>query len=395
MRLPTTVERADVSNHAPEACSRRHTWLALPNTTTWGGGAVEDEKGRWHMFAARIEGHCGLHSWGHNSDIVHVTAPAVDGPYSVESTVLPTFAHGPTPTLLPDGRVLIAHLGCGNRTQPLVEGCSNGTTPVSTHTSGVPSPAERPPGLSNCDWAGWKGVLLSEDDGAFSGNKWRQLANWSGDGLVVRAGPNSWHGNQSHGSVVADNPRLWPLGNGSFLLAYANKLKNAPHPPTKFAGHKHVGLALGELPLEGGSLQPFHDISEQTIFPWEVEDPDIFLDTTNNLTAYRWHMLGHRLVSNISTEVCAHAVAASPFGPWKVATIPAYNTTIEWIDDSGNVVSYDYNGRERPRVIINRAGRPVAFSSGVTPGNVVTPVTPRGHTGDFSHTLVQVFDPAY
>ena len=363
--------------------------LLLPNTTTWGGGAVEDEKGQWHMFAARIEAHCGILSWSHNSDIVHATADAVDGPYSVQSTVLPTFSHGPTPTLLPDGRVIMAHLGCGNRTQPLVQTCRNGTTPASVTVA-----ASRPPGLSNCDWPRWKGVLLSADHGHFSGLRWKQLANWSGHGLVVRAGPNSWHEPDYNGSSLADNARFWPFGNGSFLLAYANKLKHPPPPPA-FHGHKHVGLAIGELPFHGEALQPFRDISEQPIFPWEVEDPDIFFDTTNNLTSYRWHMLGHRIGVNTSTGVCAHAVAASPFGPWKVATIPAYTRHIDWIDDDGKVSSYSYARRERPRMIMNRAGRPVAFSSAVTPGNGATPVTPRGYTRDFSHTLVQVLDPAY
>eukprot|EP01052_Picozoa_sp_SAG31_P033994 SAG31_NODE_3912_length_3756_cov_2.368205_1_plen_167_part_00 len=33
--------------------------LLLPKTSTWGGGAVEDEAGQWHMFAAQIKAHCG------------------------------------------------------------------------------------------------------------------------------------------------------------------------------------------------------------------------------------------------------------------------------------------------------------------------------------------------
>ena len=153
--------------------------------------------------------------------------------------------------------------------------------------------------------------------------------------------------------------RLWPFGNGSFLLAYANKLKHPTGPGTpKWTGHKHVGLALGELPLNGGSLQPFHDISQEPIFPYEAEDPDIFLDTTNNLTEMRWHMLAHRLVSNISTEVCAHAVASSPFGPWHVATIPAYTTTVDWVDDGAETA----NVEQAYRCMIQVLGK--AFGSG-------------------------------
>ena len=103
--------------------------LLLPKTSTWGGGAVQDKAGLWHMFAAQIKAHCGLHSWGRNSEIVHATGPAPDGPYQLVGTVLPTLSHGPAPTLLSDGRVVLGELGCGNETQPNVQGCSNGTTP--------------------------------------------------------------------------------------------------------------------------------------------------------------------------------------------------------------------------------------------------------------------------
>lgn len=106
-------------------------------------------------------------------------------------------------------------------------------------------------------------------------------------------------------------------------------------------------------------LRPFRDIAPEPIFPWEVEDPDIFVDSTNNLTAWRWHVLGHRLVSNISSEVCAHAVAASPWGPWKVATAPAYTRAVGWVDGSGTITTHFLQGRERPRIIVDRGGTPV------------------------------------
>ena len=372
--------------------------LLLPETSTWGGGAVEDKAGLWHMFAAKIKAHCGLHSWGRNSEIVHATAPAPDGPYQLVGTVLPTFSHGPAPTLLSDGRVVLGELGCGNQTQPIVLGCSNGTTPttVAQATTPVSATNTRPGGKSNCDWAHWKGVLVSSDAAGapFSGKNWRQMANWSGYGLVVRAGPDSWHNGDSNGSIVADNPSFWRFENGSFLLAYANKLKHPEGPGApKWTGHKHVGLAVGELPLDGGPLQPFTDIVSEPVFPWEAEDPDIWVDTTNNLTAWRWHILAHRLVSNISTEVCAHAVAASPFGPWKVATTPAYTKDVEWVDDTGAITKWTLQGRERPRIIVDRTGTPVALSNGVSPGRAPTPVTPRGYAGDFSYTHVQMLDP--
>lgn len=124
----------------------------------------------------------------------------------------------------------------------------------------------------------------------------------------------------------------------------------------------------------------------------------MWLDTTNNLTDMRWHVFAHRLKSDINnaSNVCAHAVASSPYGPWKTATTAAYDTTIEWVAEgegkSATTVT-QVQGRERPHVIFSRAGKPVALSTGVTPGPRPTPVTPGGYTGDFSYTHVQLLDP--
>eukprot|EP00035_Acanthoeca_spectabilis_P029187 m.473564 g.473564 ORF g.473564 m.473564 type:complete len:351 (+) comp34541_c0_seq1:256-1308(+) len=348
------------------------------------------------MFAARMEAHCGLRSWHNsfngvqvaNSDIVRATASTPDGPYTVAETILNTFAHGPQVSILPDGSLVVVHLGCGNQTLPKLKSCTNGTTPGLNRGGSHRFSTKRPGGLSNCDWPAWTGVLVQKSRPQMS--NWTQLADWLGPGLVVAHGPNSWHINTTENATHADNPSFWPLKNGSVLLAYANKLEN--NPP---GGHKHIGLAVGKLPVTGEPLLPFHDISPEPIFPYEAEDPTIWLDTTNNLTDMRWHIFAHRLVSNISTEVCAHAVASNPYGPWKVASTPAYTTTIAWVTEGTASISQTHvQGRERPHVIFDRAGRPVALSTGVTPGSGATPVTPRGHTGDFSFTHVQMFDPA-
>ena len=376
--------------------------LMLRDTSTWGGTAVQGADGLYHMFAARMVARCGLRSWHNafngtqvaNSDIVHATAPTPDGPYTVVETVLNTFAHGPQASVLPDGRFAVVHLGCGNHTLPELTGCINGSTPG---IPGVSSAAhhslqqQRPPGLSNCDWPAWTGVLLQGSTP--SSSSWTQLADWAGPGLVVDGGANAWHINTTNSSAHADNPSFWPLENGTVLLAYASKMKS---PST--SKHKHIGMAVGELPLSGGSMTAFRDISSAPIFPYEAEDPTIWLDTTNNLTDMRWHIFAHRLVSDINppSSVCAHAVASSPYGPWKVAATGAYNTTIEWAsaggEDSSPTVT-QVQGRERPHIIFSRAGHPVALSTGVTPGPHATPVTPHGYTGDFSYTHVQLFDP--
>ena len=77
--------------------------------------AVLFRNGSWHMVVSEIEGHCGLHTWTHNSFVRHATSVTVDGranaalagPYSPRETVLPWFAHNAMPHTLPNGSVVV------------------------------------------------------------------------------------------------------------------------------------------------------------------------------------------------------------------------------------------------------------------------------------------------
>ena len=73
----------------------------------------------------------GLNSWTGNSEIIHAVASDPEGPYTYQSTVLPTFSHGPSVGVIEGGYVLF-QLGCGKPYKPFVTGCSNGTSPNGT-----------------------------------------------------------------------------------------------------------------------------------------------------------------------------------------------------------------------------------------------------------------------
>lgn len=75
-------------------------------TSSW-GGSILHENGTWHMFAAEMTNDCGIDYWEPNSRVVHATAPAADGPYTFESTVLAPFAHEPNAVRAPDGSWVI------------------------------------------------------------------------------------------------------------------------------------------------------------------------------------------------------------------------------------------------------------------------------------------------
>ena len=61
------------------------------------------------------------------------------------------------------------------------------------------------------------------------------------------------------------------------------------------------------------------------------------VDTTNELHKgeQRFHIIAHTDFSGVAEEgtwrhVSAHAIAASPFGPWQVVDAPPYTRTITW-----------------------------------------------------------------
>lgn len=342
--------------------------VLLVNGSTWGGGAVQDTDGIWHMHAARMEGKCGLTSWATNSEIAHFTAASPEGPYTPapNSPILRSFAHGPKPILLPNGGVAMPHLGCGDGTAPFTSGCVNGSTPG--------TPASR--GGSHCNRPGWAGLLVAAEP-SFSSPM--QVMDVNGSGLSVDGGEGAWH--QPAGLT---NPAVWFVnGSNTMLLAYSTGCTKCPMDP----GHKHVGLAYGTFSGASSAPPVFTDLTPSApIFPWACEDPYVFQDPDSGY----WHIIGHRTGndSHPLADVSAHAVAPTWKGPWLITPTQPYSRHIEWTGGGAAWVQK----RERPHLIWTRAGRPVALANGVMPGDNATPVSP-GRTGDWSYTHVQLLDP--
>ena len=92
----------------------------------------------------------------------------------------------------------------------------------------------------------------------------------------------------------------------------------------------------------------------------------------------------------------AHALSASFEGPWKIATLQPYSRDIVWSapGPGGGRVTAHVQKRERPQIVFDSKLVPIALSNGVMPGEHPTPVSPGGHTGDWSYTHVQLFDRA-
>ena len=73
--------------------------LQLPGNSTWGGAAVRDGGGRWHLFASLFRNGCGLDSWQPNSMVVRAepadAASAPGGAWALAEVLQGSFAHSP------------------------------------------------------------------------------------------------------------------------------------------------------------------------------------------------------------------------------------------------------------------------------------------------------------
>jgi hypothetical protein len=221
-----------------------HSGLRVANTSSWGGGIIEDTSSnsddpadhrrsghhRWHLYAALFINNCGLKSWTSNSEIVHAVSSHVEGPYALvsdeERVVIPTFAHNPTVERLGDDNFVLAHIGCGNGSKAPVSGCTNGTTcntswcepNVAAEEATAGAGASRAGGRS-CDTPHFSGMHRARQPAG----PWRAV-DLSGSslqcGIEVDGGTAAWH------SPCITNPQFHALENGSVLLAYSTGCAN-------------------------------------------------------------------------------------------------------------------------------------------------------------------------
>ena len=106
----------------------------------WGADVIEDEDGRFHMFAARWpHGAPEEHgAWQTHSEIVRAVADDPTGPFEVRETVVEPFAHNPE--IIDTGEVyLLYYLGPGGQTYLRV--AEDPTGPWEHHETGISAPS--------------------------------------------------------------------------------------------------------------------------------------------------------------------------------------------------------------------------------------------------------------
>eukprot|EP00041_Stephanoeca_diplocostata_P005948 m.71682 g.71682 ORF g.71682 m.71682 type:complete len:549 (+) comp16090_c0_seq1:181-1827(+) len=126
-------------------------------TSTWGGNILTVDDGKtYHMWIAEMKpngtggdpgaGSCGLTSWQSNSQVTHVVASSPLGPYKRMEVAVPVWTHNPIVRTMPDGTLVMYHIGDGSTAKPATYCAANATSKCGTQSWDpcvVPSPCDK------------------------------------------------------------------------------------------------------------------------------------------------------------------------------------------------------------------------------------------------------------
>ena len=337
-------------------CDASRNGTATGYTTTWGGHPVLDADGVWHAHVAEMAQHCGMCSWGSQSQVAHYSSTGgLAGPYARVGTAVGAFSHNPsvisTPSAVapggdPDGaNYLMFHIGIGCDSAGVhacnysrLPACTNGSTPLHPRPAGG-APAPPPANVTRA---------VTHTAAALAG-PWRDTpADWR---LPSCSNPSPlFLANGSlmlmcHGSYAQCGP---DSGGLSFFTSLTADWKRGSY------GFRCLGLLNGNLTHNG------------TLFRTANEDPHLYADARGRL-----HILTH------NQSPCYSGAAASFYGAdvrgcgghffsadggesWRFAWRAAYNGTVRYTD--GVVRTYK---RERPKVVQDAAGSIIGLATGI------------------------------
>lgn len=298
--------------------ANRSEGLHQASFASWGGLPVEED-GKYHLFFADFTRHCGLGTWGTNSQLARAVSDTPAGPYKKVEVVAEPFHHNPTIARAPDGTLVLMSIGNG-----------------SSGAGRIPPPAAQ----NNCTEQGQVGLL---GDPALAGTITMRysksvLGPWTlATAVSLEPGPTgSW-------DDFVTNPSIYFFPNGTGLMAY----RGGPCLSRKDSCNAHHCA----IATASSWNLPFHRIGDQPAWSEQTEDPGIFRDARGN-----FHALTHLFDGGPG----GHSFSEDGLS-WTFAG-QAYDFEVIWEDGSKEQLAR----RERPQVLMVD-GKPAVLFTGAQP----------------------------
>lgn len=338
-------------------------------TSSWGGSILQDETTKaWHMFSAQMVNDCGIGYWEPNSQVVHATAAAAEGPYTFSDVVTAPFAHEPNAVRSPEGDWVIYMTmrhppgGVANCTPP---GAGEPLPPTAAAAAADPSS---------------HGVLLPAPRHTYMTHSKSPGGPWSEPVLVLKANYSIW----DNRSVLIDTNLAVTIDSKGAAIGIWRLCENIKGTVCEAACCTFPHLLTASNWKDPATYFPH---SERQIFkgikPFGAEDPDLWTqkDAASGKTIVK-AILHDEQGASRETAIGRFAFSDDSGVTWTYAQQDAYNGSVSWTDGSNTQLWR----RERPHMVVDANGAPLAISNGVQECGDSGPCPT---TNDRSWTLVQ------
>ena len=305
-----------------------HAWAS--GASSWGGLPLRADDGSWHLFYSQFERGCGLYDWGTNSRVVHAVAKTAEGPFVDVDVVEPAFSHNAQAMRAADGTWVVWYIGCGQG--EAIRDC--GGSPADALPLAPRTAPPRKPGWNPSKWCKPFGrMALGEGYISYShapspAGPWTPLARPAVEGSNDT---RRWDN-------LITNPAPWPTRDGGVLLGLSGDGGSAG---------KCIGVARAAA--WNGTY-----VTDALVAARGGEDPFTWVTPRGDA-----HVIYHD-VAGTSNGGHAFAPAGAP-GNWTIGTHALYTGALTWANGTSASV-YD---RERPKLVFDAHGAPVALYNGV------------------------------
>lgn len=314
-----------------------HPW-GSPQSS-WGGLPVFDPVGgNWHLFYSQIDRGCGLGAWSTNSRVVHAVSPEPLGPFVDVDVVQPAFSHNVQAFRTPDGVWVVWYIGCAQGEHVVNCSSSSPALPLAARTVPPGAPGSNPAAMCTPQPFGALGeTYISYSWAPSPSGPWTPLGRPALEGNLNRSTWWPW----------LTNPAPWLNRDGSVLLGVSGD--------GGISG-KCIGFARADA---WNGTYVIEDLNQTKAPIPGGEDPFAWVNARGDRHAL-WHD-----VSGRSNGGHAYAPASDPFA-WRVSTHVLYNGTITFPNGTVAVA----NDRERPKLLFDSSGTPLALWNGLIPPGI-------------------------